>query len=369
MNTHQLPKGVPAHTGAWLRPLRNWPQTLRERLAVSSAVVRVVVAEVKGSAPREPGSSMLIDAAGVCGTIGGGHLEFQAIEDARAFLSETPPAGRVRRWVLARELGQCCGGVVTVWMERYTRSDAAFVDSLVDAANNRDAVLTSVLTEGRLRRHVSRSGSAFAQRAHLQLGDDLGTLREKLGDTVPPVWIFGAGHVGQAFVRMASELPVAITWIDSRRELLPMDTPREIVTLCVDDPVAALESAPRETRYLVMTHDHELDYTLCRTVLTRGDYAWLGVIGSQSKAARFRSRLARDGIAAERIAELVSPVGVDGIASKWPAAIAVAVAAQLLQQLGRAAERTTVATPCDGNCAQCGTKMGDKKPGSSKKGT
>jgi xanthine/CO dehydrogenase XdhC/CoxF family maturation factor len=83
--------------------------------------------------------------------------------------------------------------------------------------------------------------------------------------------------------------------------------------------------------HLVMTHDHALDYTLCRAILNRGEFAWLGLIGSHSKGAKFRSRLAREGFAPETIARLVSPIGVGAVESKWPAAIAITVAAQLLQ--------------------------------------
>src|SRR5262245_18221578 len=175
MSANHLSRVVeePASRGAWLRPLRSWPVTLRVLQVASPAAVRVVVAETRGSSPRESGASMLIDAAGVWGTIGGGNLELQAIEAARAFLHPTPLAGQVRRWVLARELGQCCGGVVTLWMERYTRADLAFVATLITGAQTPNAVLTSVLTEGRLRRHVSGNGLQ-TRRADLHMGADAG---------------------------------------------------------------------------------------------------------------------------------------------------------------------------------------------------
>jgi xanthine dehydrogenase accessory factor len=102
----------------------------------------------------------------------------------------------------------------------------------------------------------------------------------------------------------------------------------------VRTPTNTVTSAPAGARFLVMTHDHALDYALCRKILERKDFAWLGLIGSKSKAARFRSRLVREGIAPESIARLVCPIGVEGVTSKWPAAIAVAVTAQLLQGLG-----------------------------------
>ena len=110
--------------------------------------------------------------------------------------------------------------------------------------------------------------------------------------------------------------------------------------------------------FVVMTHSHALDYALCRTLIERNDFAWLGLIGSMSKAARFRSRLAREGVAADAIARLTCPIGVQGIASKWPGAIAVAIAAQLLQQLGGGARRRSAPRAqeeCDRSCASCGS--------------
>jgi xanthine dehydrogenase accessory factor len=89
--------------------------------------------------------------------------------------------------------------------------------------------------------------------------------------------------------------------------------------------------------YVVLTHDHALDYSLCHAILRRDAFAWLGLIGSESKAARFRSRLRKDGIAPALIEKLVCPIGVTGIESKAPAAIAIAVAAQLLQTLDASA--------------------------------
>ena len=123
--------------------------------------------------------------------------------------------------------------------------------------------------------------------------------------------------------------------------------------------------APAAARFLVMTHDHALDYALCRAILVRGDFAWLGLIGSKSKGARFRSRLERDGLTPEAIRRLVCPIGVEGVESKWPAAIAVGVAAQLLRSpehsLGAGSrERAARSTPPEpaevcppGGCAAC----------------
>jgi xanthine dehydrogenase accessory factor len=170
------------------------------------------------------------------------------------------------------------------------------------------------------------------------------------------LWLFGAGHVGQALARMLVELPVHLTWIDSRAELLPAQHCDSMQILHSADPVGSVAAAPALARFLVLTHSHPLDYALCRSVLQRGDFAWVGLIGSQSKAARFRARLAREGLSSELIARLVCPIGVAGIASKWPAAIAVGVAAQLLRDLAAEASLERRPEPAIAGSIDCGSE-------------
>jgi xanthine dehydrogenase accessory factor len=181
------------------------------------------------------------------------------------------------------------------------------------------------------------------------------TLLERLDNVLPPLWLYGAGHVGQALARILTQLPLRLTWIDSRAEQFPAQIPAAVQVLHSADPVTSVAAAPAGARFLVMTHSHPLDYALCRAILTRGDFAWAGLIGSKSKAARFRSRLARDGLAGEAVARLICPIGIGGIASKWPAAIAVGVAAQVMQDIGAADEDTAcAAVDCATACATCG---------------
>jgi xanthine dehydrogenase accessory factor len=159
------------------------------------------------------------------------------------------------------------------------------------------------------------------------------TFIERLDDEFPAVWLYGAGHVGQALARILAELPLRFTWIDSRAELFPETPGRGVRILHDADSLATVSEAPVGAYFIVMSHSHPLDFALCHALLERNDFAWLGLIGSASKAARFRSRLRRAGLGADVIGKLVCPIGVDGIESKWPAAIAVAVAAQLMQQI------------------------------------
>jgi xanthine dehydrogenase accessory factor len=186
---------------------------------------------------------------------------------------------------------------------------------------------------------------------------------ERLDNALPPVWLYGAGHVGQALARILVELPLGLTWIDSRVELLPAPWSDSMQVLYRADPVVSVAAAPAGAYFLVLTHSHPLDYALCRSILERDDFAWAGLIGSASKAARFRARLARDGLDAERIARLVCPIGMIDIVSKWPAAIAVGVAAQLLQQFAadvgpqqRASLPASTAMECTSErCVSCGS--------------
>jgi xanthine dehydrogenase accessory factor len=178
-------------------------------------------------------------------------------------------------------------------------------------------------------------------------GDTEANLFEPLERPHLSLWLYGAGHVGQALVNILADLPFDVTWVDSRQVLLPGTTPDNVHSLCSQSPVDTVDSAPAGALFLVMTHDHSLDYQLCRKVLERGDFHWLGLIGSKSKGARFRSRFARDGLTREQIARLTCPIGVDGVTSKIPAAIAVAVAAQLLTGIDAAVDNGVTPMPDD----------------------
>jgi xanthine dehydrogenase accessory factor len=370
--SRSVPASGPGHA-EWLRPLREWPRALLRALERDSAVVRIVVAEIQGSAPREPGVSMLVGSRETEGTIGGGQLEWQVLTAARTLLAAAAPAARLQRMVLGAPLAQCCGGVVEVWMERYTRADRVLLLAADCAARKGAALLMSTLTSaGVARQVVSEPGAGLEQDELLREPREHALPRltrtarggvillERLDEAFPPLWLYGAGHVGQALARIMGELPVRLTWIDSRAELFPAEIPDSIRIMHASDPVQTVAAAPANTRFLVLTHSHPLDYALCRAILERGRFAWMGLIGSKSKGARFRSRLARDGLPAETIARLTCPIGDRSIVSKWPSAIAVGVAAQLLRDLSGAAAckeppGAQVETTCTASCTGCGS--------------
>jgi xanthine dehydrogenase accessory factor len=363
---------------------RDWLPAVVEFLQREPVVVRIVIAEVRGSAPRDAGAFMLVGRGGVAGTIGGGKLEWDSIAAARELLEDCTVAARFNRVVLGADLGQCCGGVVAVWLERFTRDDLGLLRAASDVGACGAAVLSSTIRGARAERQlvcgvgVSEAADRLlrAPRLHARpqvIRDAAGDLvfLERLDDELPALWLYGAGHVGQALGRILMELPVRLTWIDSRAELFPASLAAGVRVRRDPDSLATVSEAPVGAYFLVMTHSHPLDYALCRAILQRNDFAWLGLIGSSSKAARFRSRLRRDAVGAEAIARLVCPIGIDGIESKWPAAIAVGVAAQVMQQISAAVVRagapgvvTDWSPPRDGvacaseSCAVCGSSVG-----------
>ncbi len=386
---------------------QSWLPSVTTRLTQVPAVVRIVVAQVQGSTPREPGAYMLVDVAGVTGTIGGGRLEWEALEAAREMLQQGTRAARLMNRVLGIDLGQCCGGVVAVWLECFPQSSLASLQQLAQELPDGPTVLSTAAGVESVRqilfsttgpdRSSEDAGPLVAQAATtlfrlprqqaaprvLRVREGEIAFVERLDQDYPAVWLYGSGHVGHALAGMLLQLPVRLRWLDSRTGQFPPDAVDYSWSPPESELVGTVTQAPPGTYFLVMTHDHSLDYDLCRAVLLRGDSAWLGLIGSQSKAARFRSRLRRDGFRGQAIEQLVCPIGVTGITSKWPAAIAVAIAAQLLQNLARnsdagnasqviiggpplpASARALAQTGdscAAGNCDSCG-RQGQKRKG------
>jgi xanthine dehydrogenase accessory factor len=272
---------------------------------------------------------------------------------------------RIADLILGPELGQCCGGRVELWLERLTRNDVHWLE---DAARRLRAepglAMASDLIDGTVTHRLLRHSFAGAAAVELERRPRAGlTLFEASRPRRPDLWIFGAGHVGQALVRLLAELALfEIAWIDSRAELLPGSLPEGVTPRVCAAPAELAAGAPPSTHFVVMTHDHALDYELCRVILARANSSWLGLIGSASKSARFRSRLLRDGLSRETLSRLICPIGVPGISSKLPGAIAIAIAAQLLQQATPKPARG--ATPhaemdlpgCAGGCGSCASE-------------
>ena len=310
----------------------DWLSAIARAPASAFPLARVVVASVRGSAPRDAGTCMLVSARGQIGTIGGGQLEWQAASEARALLNVLPAKACVKRWTLGTELGQCCGGAVELWIERIDESDQVLFTT-AQSASAKEAFIaleSMVDASGRMTRRLLNAGAGEAIEIR-HAAEGARVLLERIGGGTTPLWLFGAGHVGRSLVKVLGELPFEVTWIDPRADAFPDEVPANASMRSPLDPVDEVAHAPERAAFLVMTHSHELDYRLCAAVLRRGRFAWFGLIGSETKATCFRLRLARDASCADRVHRLVSPIGLPGVKGKQPGIIAVSVAAQLLQ--------------------------------------
>ncbi|HSV35980.1 MAG TPA: xanthine dehydrogenase accessory protein XdhC [Ramlibacter sp.] len=246
--------------------------------------VLVTVDATQGSVPREPGAWMAVFAQEVVGTIGGGHLEFQAIAHARELLAGAgEPAAR--RYALGPSLGQCCGGVVHLRFERVSAADMA-------------------------------------------------RLQAQLSPPLAPLALFGGGHVGKALVNALAPLPFAVTWIDSRDEIFPAQVPPRVVCEHSDPVQAAVADLAPGSRVLIMSFSHAEDLDVVAACLKRlrehNDLAYIGLIGSKTKWATFRHRLEERGFTPAELARITCPIGLPGITGKEPEVIAASVAAQIL---------------------------------------
>lgn len=338
--------------------MSNWLDaltTLITQPAQTTTAILVTVAQVEGSGPREPGAKMVVTAVGQFDTIGGGHLELQAIRIAREMLDEGLSLSRERRlqrFSLGPSLGQCCGGVVHLAFERVTAASADYFSFLQRRLRDGDDSWRLVALDdvapptlcdadgerlhgpGRLPTLPSLSSpSANVLEACRILRDDNGRrwLLDGCLATRPQLFLFGVGHVGAAIVKALGDLPCRVVWIDEREEMFPDVLPANVRVEATDTPEALVDSAPDGSSFLVMTHNHALDQRLSAQILQRDGVAWFGLIGSKSKRMQFEHRLHERGIPLERLADMVCPIGIPGIVGKEPAVIAASVTAQLLQ--------------------------------------
>lgn len=322
---------------------------LPDLLARGEDLVLVTVAKIAGSAPRETGASMLVGSATTADTIGGGRLEWEAIAHARVML-EDGSATHLHRFPLAASLGQCCGGVVWLLFERIAAAEQAAWDEraarlaageplyrqLVDGAPASRWLETPCLhaDEGAAQLTLATAGQPWRFAQHIAL--------ERF-----PVLVFGAGHVGEAIVRALLPLAPALTWVDTREDVFPPDLAGQLRCIVTDTPEAEIAHAPPGCFILVLTHSHALDMLLCEHVFVRDDFTFFGLIGSRAKRRRFEQRLVQRGVDPVRLARMQCPIGIAGIRSKHPAAIAVSVVAQLLQVKEAAVAGAAATAPHD----------------------
>ena len=319
--------------------------------------VIVSVASTKGSVPREAGTRMIVARDAVHGTIGGGHLEHQAIAIARDLIAgEHPDGERLKRFPLGASLGQCCGGLVNLLFEPVAPG-ASWIDATASFSHARIPCVLVTPVRGDAGKLV-----VSADDSHGSLGDvdarAIDIARELLANGSEPrlvacdsellyfdpvavsdfeIVLFGAGHVGRALVRVLADVACHVTWVDSRDNEFPREVPANVTIACTDVPEAEVDAAPPGACFLVMTHSHALDEALSEKILKRDDFAYFGLIGSLSKRRQFERRMERRGMPASHFAAMTCPIGVTGIPGKEPATIAIAVAAEVLQVRARVA--------------------------------
>ena len=259
-----------------------------KQLAPQPAVL-VQVHATEGSTPRDAGAWMAVSAGDAVGTIGGGQLEYQAVQHARGMLAAQASDRTLMRIALGPSLGQCCGGVVHLRFELLTAEEAP-------------------------------------------------ALRTRLSATLQPLALFGGGHVGHALVEVMCRLPFSLTWIDSRDGVFPKALPERVVCEHSEPVQSAVPSLAPQSLVLIMSFSHAEDLDVLAACLKRqreqSDLPYIGLIGSQTKWATFRHRLSARGFSAAELAHVTCPIGLPGIEGKEPEVIAVAVAAQLLQWVG-----------------------------------
>ncbi|MDQ8021576.1 MAG: xanthine dehydrogenase accessory protein XdhC [Moraxellaceae bacterium] len=310
----------------------NWLRTLLPRLRLQGAQVLVTVAHTEGSAPREEGAGMLVSLQDTADTIGGGHLEWEAISHARDMLARRTDTD-LHRFPLGARLGQCCGGVVWLAFERIEPSAILGWQGCAARVSRGERVTrrlahdrSSEFSSGRDAENTDGNNTVSAGTL-LQMGEDW-QLSQSLQLQPFPVWLFGAGHVGKALAQLLPPLGVQLSWVDSRDDAFDAPPAPGVDHVISEDPAREVDAAPPGTLFLVMTHSHAIDFDVVARILRRDDFSFCGLIGSQSKRVGFLRRLQARGLDTSR---LTCPIGVPGISSKQPEAIAIAVAAQLLQ--------------------------------------
>ncbi len=291
-------------------------QDLRAATAAHGSVTRVLIADHKGSTPREAGTSMLVWADGQSGTIGGGALEQQVTDFARTIIKPT-----ALNIPLGPALGQCCGGSVVVVFEPFTPETVPTNNGpYIRKISGKDA---QPLAFKRLLKSMRNSGQTPSL---IWLG---GWLLEPITSPTTPIWLYGAGHVGRAIVETLADLPFDVTWVDTSADRFPAFIPPNTTDLIAAKPADAVKHAPNAAHHIVLTYSHALDLELCHAILSQ-DHASLGLIGSATKRARFASKLADLGHNSAQISRIICPIGQRDL-GKTPKAIAIGLAAELLK--------------------------------------
>ena len=313
-------------------PASSWIGQARASVRRGETLAMATVVGAMGSTPREAGARLLVWPDRFAGTIGGGALEVQALRQARGLLAQRARRHALQDYPLGPLLGQCCGGRVRLLVERLDEGSLGWLDAAAAAWARGEPFRLEAAFGGSGMTRAVQPAEADADAAGPRTPvEQVRSLSELISPHRPHVLMFGAGHVGQAVARCLAPLPFAVEWLASREDLDPaVDDPRAEV-MPEEDLHARIAAAPAGASYVIFTHSHDLDYRLTMAVLEKGDFGYLGLIGSATKRVRFERRLRTDGVTDEMLSRLTCPIGLPELKSKEPAVIAVSLAAQLLQ--------------------------------------
>ncbi|MGB0694349.1 MAG: xanthine dehydrogenase accessory protein XdhC [Rhodospirillaceae bacterium] len=338
--------------------------------------VLVTIIQADGSSPQTTGAALLVEdmasSVGFRGTIGGGALEHEALAIARSLqrdhserngvrLFSAPWRREVRDFPLGPSLGQCCGGRVKLLFEVFGPAERRELASLMRVPPNPATTLAlRPLDSGTPIRLLAdrkdpETDLPLPVQAALQSllsgakpRDPLlceGWYAAPLGAPRPPLFLYGAGHVGRAVAKVFADLPFWLHWVDTAPERFPSPFPDHAVRILARDPALIARHAPDNAWHLVMTYSHAIDLAVCEAVLSRGQFSHLGVIASQTKKTRFLKRLREGGIAEAQLERLQAPLGLPDLPGKDPAVIAISIAADLLTRLHSAETETADEAP------------------------
>ena len=367
--------------------MTSWVTIASAELKRQQTCALILVTRTSGSTPREAGARMVVNDTQQWGTIGGGQLEFQAVARARELLRQGLPAApqadcaRLDTVRLGPALGQCCGGTVELLTQTFGPEALPMLDLQQEKHRRGEPHLPVVIVDGSLEPHAAGTGgrnglplrrmlvtaASFSDepatyddlcevdRQTVRAAQELLFQQRTTGGPAGPRWLsapqgcsrwaladppsgtginlvlFGAGHVAHALIHTLQPLAWPTTWVDARDGAFPEQVPAHVNAEHTDAPEQLVDEAPTNSYFLVMTHDHQLDYQLCERILRRGDYRYCGLIGSKTKRTKFEQRMRARGLTDSVLSSLVCPIGLPGLGGKAPAEVAIAVAAQLLQ--------------------------------------
>ncbi len=282
-------------------------------------MVKITLTKVQGSTPREAGCFMLVgNDKNLYGTIGGGTLEFHAMQRAYQIMKDSSSSGAFYRSIekmpLGPHLGQCCGGTVEILYELINEEERIIYQKLIMAG---DAIAIPYQANIALSTPDKTDCPYYKMLIHAPQKD---------------LYLYGAGHVARALIYHLEKFAVTIHWADIDASRFPEILSDEVEQLINPDLGLIADYACDDAYHLVMSHDHAIDLQIIDRLLSRDKIAFLGLIGSETKMTRFRKRLHEMGHADDKIAKITCPIGLTDIKQKSPHSIAIAIIAQLLQK-------------------------------------